>query len=163
MRLLIFTEGTILMHKQGLGYTREEIIKQVKKNLESVSDFKTYIPIGGAVNKLRKWVDQGLEILYLTSRTQIFEIDQITEVLKKNNFPTGVIVFRQNKETYKNVVERIIPDLLVEDDCESIGGKDKLSITHVKSEIKQKIKSIIIKEFNGIDHLPNNINSLLEY
>jgi hypothetical protein len=151
------------MHKQGIGFTQEEIIKQVKDNLESVSDFKTYVPIGDAANKLRTWFEQGLEVLYLTSRTQGFEIAQIAEVLEKNNFPNGVIVFHQNYETYKDIVERILPDILIEDDCESIGGKDNLSITHVTAELKRKIKSIIVKEFSGIDHLPDNITSLREY
>ncbi|MFH1564916.1 MAG: hypothetical protein ABIC82_03640 [bacterium] len=32
-----------------------------------------------------------------------------------------------------------------------------MTITNVKPEIKQKIKSICVKEFKGIDHLPDNI------
>ena len=30
-------------------------------------------------------------------------------------------------------------------------------ITHIDSVLKRKLKSIIVKEFEGIDHLPNLI------
>lgn len=36
-------------------------------------------------------------------------------------------------------------------------------ITFVKPEIKRKIKSIIVKEFGGIDHLSDKLNDLLNY
>ena len=88
------------------------------------------------------------------------EIKQIQNVLKKYKFPEGQLLFRQKYEEYKDIAERAVPDILVEDNCQSIGGIDEMAITHVKSEIKNKIKSIPIKEFGGIDHLPNKISAL---
>ncbi len=160
MRILIFTEGTIIMHKTAIGHSREEIVKQVEDEQESVHDYKSYVPVGNAVKKLQTWKNQGAEILYLTSRRKPEEIEQIQNVLKKFKFPDGQLLFRQKDEEYKDVAERIIPDVLVEDDCESIGGIDEMTITHVKPEIKKKIKSIPIKEFGGIDHLPDKISAL---
>ncbi len=165
MRILIFTEGTIIMHKNAVGHTREEIVKQSKGFLltfrdKSVHDYKSYVPIGNAVKKLQNWKNDGAEILYLTSRRKPEEIPQIQNVLKKFKFPDGQLLFRQKNEEYKDVTEKIIPDVLIEDDCESIGGIDKMTITHVKPEIKKKIKSIPIKEFGGIDHLPDKISAL---
>jgi len=49
MRILIFTEGTIIIHKNAVGHTREEIVNQVEENEKSVYDYKSYIPIGNAV------------------------------------------------------------------------------------------------------------------
>ena len=161
MRILIFTEGTIIMHKNAVGHTREEIVKQVEENEESVHDYRSYVPIGNAVKKLQTWKNDGAEILYLTSRRKPEEIKQIQDVLKKYNFPDGQLLFRQKDEEYKDVAERIIPDVLIEDDCESIGGIDEMTITHVKPEIKKKIKSIPVKEFGGIDHLPDKISALM--
>jgi predicted secreted acid phosphatase len=109
---------------------------------------------------LQNWKNDGAEILYLTSRKKSEEIQQIQNVLKKFKFPDGQLLFRQKDEEYKDVAERIVPDALVEDDCESIGGIDEMTITHVKPEIKKKIKSIPIKEFGGIDHLPDKISAL---
>ena len=53
-----------------------------------------------------------------------------------------------------------MPNFLVEDDCESIGGINEMVITNVKPEIKKKIKSIPIKEFGGIDYLPDKVSKL---
>ena len=162
MRILIFTEGTIIMHKNAVGHTREEIIKQVEENEDSVHDYKSYVPIGNAVKKLQNWKNDGAEILYLTSRRKSEEIQQIQNVLKKFKFPDGQLLFRQKDEEYKDVAEKIIPDVLIEDDCESIGGIGEMTITYVKPEIKKKIKSIPIKEFGGIDHLPDKISALMD-
>ena len=59
MKILVFTEGTIIMHNSALGHSREEIINQVKMKEESVHDFKSYIPISGAVQKIISWKDQS--------------------------------------------------------------------------------------------------------
>jgi len=158
MKILIFTEGTIIMHKTAIGHSREEIVKQIQNAEKSIHDYKSYIPVGDAVKKLQNWKQNGVEILYLTSRKKIEEVKQIQNVLKKFNFPEGQLLFRKKDEEYKEVAEKNIPDILIEDDCESIGGINEMTITHVKPEIKNKIKSISIKEFGGIDHLPNNLS-----
>ncbi|MFH1315801.1 MAG: hypothetical protein ABIH67_05415 [Candidatus Uhrbacteria bacterium] len=164
MRILIFIEGTILMHKNAAGHTREEIVKQVVEEEESIRDYGSYIPVGGqSVQKIKAWKDQEAEIIYLTSRRKIEEIQAIQDVLTRNDFPKGDLVYRQGDEEYKNVAERIIPDILIEDDCESIGGVDEMTITHVAPEIRQNIHSIPVKEFGGIGHLPDNIMSLQRY
>ena len=148
------------MHKNAVGHTRDEIVQQVEDKEESVYDYKSYVPVGNAVKKLENWKNDGVEILYLTSRRKPEEVKQIQNILKKFKFPDGQLLFRQKNEEYKDVAEKIIPDVLIEDDCESIGGIDEMTITHVKSDIKKKIKSISIKEFGGIDHLPDKISAL---
>jgi len=56
-----------------------------------------------------------------------------------------------------------MPDILIEEDCRSIGGQWQMCITHVEPELKSKIKSIVVKEFKGIDHLPDDLPDLLVY
>ena len=163
MKILIFLHGTTIMHKSAVGHTREEIVKQVVKEDKSVHDYVSYVPVGNAVKKLKIWKKQGAEILYLSSHETIEDIEKDKFVLKKYDFPDGHVLFRQNGEQYKDVAEKIMPDILIEDDCESIGGKDEMTITHVKPELKKKIKSIVVKEFSGIDHLPDKISALLDY
>jgi hypothetical protein len=160
MRILLFTEGTILIHKNAEGHSRTEISKQVRDNEESIHDFASYIPIGKAVTKISTWKNQGADILYLTSRTSTQEIRDIQNVLTRYAFPKGQLLFRKKDEQYNDVAERILPDILIEDDCECIGGINEMTITHVKPEVKQKIKSIVIPEFGGIDYLPNDIIAL---
>jgi len=163
MKILVFTEGTILMHKNALGLTHEEIIQQIKEKEESVEKYESYVSIGDAAKKLNVWKEDGADIFYLTSRKKRTEIEQIRNVLKRNGFPEGQLLFRKEKEEYKDVAERVIPDVLVEDDCESIGGADEMTITHIKPEIKKKIKSIPVREFGGIDYLPDRISELMKF
>ncbi len=149
------------MHKSAVDHTREEIVKQVEEKEEPVRDYKSYVPVNNAVKKLQNWKEDGAEILYLTSRKKPEEIKQIRTVLKKYDFPDGKLLSRRKDEEYKEVAERVIPDILIEDDCESIGGINEMTITYVEHEIKKKIKSIPIKEFGGIDFLPDKISALI--
>ena len=52
-------------------------------------------------------------------------------------------------------------DILIEDDCESIGGRTQMVYPNVSYLVKDRIKSIIVKEFSGIEHLPSDINELI--
>lgn len=149
------------MHKNAVDCSREEIVQQIKDNEISVHDYLSYIPVGNSVKKLEKWKDQSVTILYLTSRRELNEVRDIKKVLREYGFPEGQLLFRQKNEEYKDIAEKITPDILIEDDCESIGGIKEMTITHIKPDIKEKIKSISIKEFGGIDHLPDKISFLL--
>jgi len=182
MKILVFTEGTVLMHALAKNVSREERVKQSQKagiqreerNIAfdsntpppkappgSVYDLESYIPVGNAVEKLKAWKDQGVEIIYLTSRRIKSEIETIKKVLNKYHFPCSQnLYFRQQGENYKDVAERLIPDVLIEDDCESIGGEKEMVYPHMKDDLKFKIKSIVIKEFEGIDHLANDVSLL---
>lgn len=166
MKILVFTEGTVLMHVLAKGVSREERVKQskvaaiqriipFKATTGSVYDLENYIPVGNAVEKLKSWKQQGAEIFYLTSRKIKSEIETIKKILSKNNFPDWQnLNFRKQGENYKDVAERLLPDILIEDDCESIGGVKEMVYPHIKKELKIKIKSVVIKEFEGIDNLP---------
>ena len=67
-------------------------------------------------------------------------------------FRSGTRLYYRNEgESYKDIAEEIKPDILIEDDCKSIGGENQMCITFVEPKIKQNIKSIVIKEFQGID------------
>ena len=106
MKILIFTEGTILMHKNALGHSRNEIIEQVKNKDVSVHEYFSYIPINNAVDKLQKWKGQNTEIIYLTSRRKENEIKDIQSVLDNYNFPKGQLYFRKENEEYKDVAKK---------------------------------------------------------
>jgi len=161
MKILVFLHGTLIMHKNAEGKSRKERVRQVKNKESSVLDYVSYIPVGSVVEKLKSWQSQGAEILYLSSHETAEYVEKDKSVLEKYDFPKGQIFYRQNGESYKDIAEKIIPTVLIEDDCESIGGEKEMTITFVKPEIKQRIKSIIIKEFSGIENLPNNLDDLI--
>jgi len=170
---MVFLHGTLIAHKNSAGKSRQEIIQQVVEQEESVRDFENYIPIGNAPRKLRSWVSQGAEICYLSALTENkkargdeivgkegLKADEI--VLERYGFPKGEIFHRNSAESYGDVIERMFPppDILIEDDCESIGGEPEMTYPNLKSELKQKIKSIVVKEFEGIDNLPEDLSLL---
>ena len=125
--------------------------------------FRKYEPTGNAAAKLAGWAKQGAEICYLTSHQKANMIPVDQKILDKYGFPKGEIYYRQNGEAYKDVAERVMPDILIEDDCESIGGEAEMTYPHIREDLKPKIKSIVVKEFQGIDNLPDNLAFLLKY
>src|SRR3989344_7064987 len=106
VKILIFLHGTVWIHKSAAGRSREEIIKQVKNEDLSIRDFGSYMPIGNAVAKLRKWVEQGAEIFYLSALTANKKArgDEIIgrkglleekKLLKQYGFPKGKVYHRK--------------------------------------------------------------------
>ena len=160
MKIMIFTEGTILMHKGAFGLTRDEIMKQLRNHQGNPRDYTSYIPIGNSVLKLNHWADAGAEIIYLTSRIKPAEVEAIGNVLNRHGFPQGRLLFRQGKQAYKDIAETVVPDVLVEDDCASIGGAEQMTITNIDATIKRRIKSVVVQEFGGVDHLPDKFELL---
>jgi hypothetical protein len=161
MKILVFTEGTILVHRNAYGHSREEIVEQVRIKDPSIREYSSYVPVGNCVKKLQTWKNQEVTIIYLTSRRTHEEVEVIKNVIKRYDFPDGELLFRQSREEYKDIAERMLPDILIEDDCESIGGEKERVYPHIKQELRTKIKSVVVKEFGGIDHLPDNISDLL--
>ncbi|MEK7577611.1 MAG: hypothetical protein AAB492_03280 [Patescibacteria group bacterium] len=181
MNILVFTEGTILVFLSGKNLPREEVVRlsqqavvqRVVRNVGllnalslvapkgSVYDFTSYVPIQHAVEKLTNWSKQGATIHYLTSRRTKNEIETIKTILNIYHFPDAQnILFCHKGENYKDVAKKLMPDILIEDNCESIGGTKEMTYPNMDKISKQKIHSIIIKEFEGIDHLPTSINKL---
>lgn len=162
MKILVFTEGTAIMPAIAVSVTREERVKQSATNMPGVNDFRSYVPNGNAVAKLKEWMAQGAEIYYLTSRTSENEIDDVRSVLVENGFPsTDHLLYRHEGQEYKDVAEQLVPDLLIEDDCESIGGESEMTYPHINPSLKSKVHSIVVPEFAGIDHLPSDLKQLI--
>lgn len=162
VRILVFAEGTVLVHRDWAMLTRSEIVRLVGEG-RPTGDYAGSVPIGDAVAKLRAWKRQGADIVYLTSRRKSAEVDDIRGVLTRFGFPEGELCVRQPGERYSNVAERVMPDVLVEDDCESIGGEVEMTYPHIRPELKPRIKSVVVREFGGIDHLPDDISALVSW
>lgn len=162
MKIMVFLHGAIIMQRAGQGVSRATRVQQVQDREESVYDFASYIPIGGAVRKLRAWQEQGADIVYFTFRGGDSETEVDRAVLSTHGFPAGPLLFRQNGETYADLATRVMPEMLIEDDCESIGGEAQMTSPHLPDKAKAKISCIVVKEFEGIDHLPDNLQELVE-
>lgn len=116
-----------------MGLSREERVRQVLEGKdESIRDFASYVPVGDIVSKLQMWRAQGAEVLYLSSHRKAEDVEKDRLVLRKYGFPGDQIFYRQSGETYVAVVERTMPDVLIEDDCESIGGEVEMTLPHIR-------------------------------
>jgi hypothetical protein len=163
VKIIAFLHGTTIMHRDAIGRSRAQRVRQVREREESVCDFSSYVPVGNSPLKLSRWHAQGAEIVYLSSHTNPEDVEKDRAILQAYRFPEGAVYFRHNQEEYANVAEKVMPDFLIEDDCESIGGEDQMTYPHISAEKQALIKSIIVREFEGIDHLPDDLTALALY
>jgi hypothetical protein len=162
VRLLVFLHGTAIMHPAAVGRTREERVDQVRTQADpALRDFAAYVPVGGVVGKLQRWRGQGAEIDYLSSHRNPDDVARDALVLQRYGFPSGRVLARELGESYGDVAGREMPDVLIEDDCESINGATEITYPQIRPELRVRIKSIIVPEFGGIDHLPDSLEELL--
>jgi hypothetical protein len=163
VRLLVFLQGTTLMHAGGLGRTPEERVAQVRAGEDpTLHDYPGYVPIGEAAAKLERWREQGAQIDYLSSHRDPDDLAKDGGVLQTYAFPRGRLLSRAPGQTYGDVAARELPDLLVEDDCRSIGA-EQLAHAQLPPELRARVKSIVVPEFGGIDHLPDSLQALLDF
>lgn len=139
MKIMIFIEGTIF-------YTRFPIFLFSKYG---------YKPIGNAIEIVNGWQKQGYEI-YLCSYVRNRRYKFIKQIIDFYGMKYTEILCREKGEQYSEIVEQIKPDILIEDDCKSIGGQKEWCITNVREKIKAGIRSIIVPEFRGIDDVKIN-------
>ena len=145
LAIMIFLEGTILGPKRLIDHFSHE----------------KYIPIGNCIAKISRWSNEGAHIVYMTNVKKESSAESTKNILVRYGFPGQYLYHRTKGENYKDIVEAVKPDILIEDDCKSIGGKWQMSITYVDESIKDKINSIVVKEFKGIDLLPDNLAELM--
>lgn len=144
--ILLFAEGTILKPRSILTHY----------------SIKAYIPAGNCVGLISHWHEQGAEIVYCTSLKEK-RIKIMTELLTKYGFLGSGLYYRGAGQEYKDIVNEVKPDILIEDDCKSIGGARQMCITYADIHVKSKITSIVVPEFKGIDELPADIAVLENY
>ena len=105
MTILIFTEGTVLVHGSAKGKTREKVVQQSKEfgiqmeekslafqNTASyridpggIQDYQGYIPVHNAVEKIKKWKKQGATIFYLSSSYSLKEKSTFSSIIRKTS------------------------------------------------------------------------------
>ena len=69
------------------------------------------------------------------------------------NREKAVITGVEDIHNYTTLIKEELPDILVEDDCKSIGGETNMCSYNLPDNIKNEIKIIKVKEFGGIDNV----------
>jgi hypothetical protein len=150
------------MHSGAIGVTRAERVAQVRAGHPTIGDYAAYVPLDGAVAKLHGWQDAGAQIDYLSSHRNPDDVALDAFVLRMHGFPAGRVLARQPAESYGDVAGREAPDVLIEDDCESIGANE-ITYPQIPPDVRTRHQSIVVPEFGGLDHLPDNPQSLKLY
>jgi hypothetical protein len=163
MKILVALNGTVLTNNLDLMPAGINPSRQDAQPADSLHDLTRYRPAGRASEKLQMWKNQGAEILYLSSRDNFKSVEMDKFLLKHWDFPDGPVFFRHRGETFQDIVEKIVPDILIENDCFSIGGEKAMISTCLPASLKKVIKTIVVKENHGIDHLPDRLPDLKKY
>lgn len=135
-KIMIFSEGTILKPKHNNFFSRINV--------------NGYVPIGNAKEIIKNWQEQGYEIIYLTSQKGRKAMG-MAQRLDELGFVGSMVGYRQSRQDYATLIKEEQPDILIEDDCKSIGGERHMCITQLSDEIKKSLKHIVVEEFKGID------------
>ena len=162
MKIGVFLHGTAIMHSAAAGVQRDERVQQVRRRDPSVADFASYIPTPGTAQKLAAWERHGATIVYLSSHRRRDGIRADKSVIRRYGFPPGPVHGRQEGEGYGPIVARLGLDVLVEDDCESIGGAAQTCAAQASSAGRQSVRFVVLPEFSGLTGLPDDPAELLK-
>ena len=161
MKVGVFLHGTAIMHAAAAGVNRDERVRQVRRGDPTVPDFASYIPAPGTADKLAAWHRHGAILIYLSSHRRPDDLRADESVLRRHGFPPGPVHGRQQGEDYGPLVERLGLDVLVEDDCESIGGAAQTCAAQLSPAGRQSVRCVVLPEFSGLAGLPDNPAGLL--
>jgi hypothetical protein len=161
MKVGVFLHGTAIMHAAAAGVGRDERVRQVRRGDPTVRDFASYVPTPGTAEKLAAWERHGATLVYLSSHRRPDGIRADESVIRRHGFPAGPVHGRQEGEDYGPLVERLGLDVLVEDNCESIGGTARTCASQLSSAGRQSVLCVIMPEFSGLAGLPDNPARLL--
>jgi hypothetical protein len=161
MKVGVFLHGTAIMHAAAAGVERGERVRQVRRRDPSVPDFASYVPTPGTAGKLAAWQRHGAAIVYLSSHRRPDDIRTDESVIRRYGFPAGPVHGRHEGEGYGPMVERLGLDVLVEDDCESIGGTAQTCAAQLSPAGRQSVRCIVLPEFSGLAGLPDDPAELL--
>jgi hypothetical protein len=158
---MVFLHGTSIMHSAAVGVPRSGRVRQVADEDPSVRDFASYVPTDGAVAKIAAWQRRGAEICYLSSHRTATAAAIDGSVLAGHGFPAGTLYYRAHGESYADVARRWQADVVVEDDCESIGGRTQTTAAWLARSPGRRVPCVVVPEFGGLAHLPDDPAVLL--
>ena len=135
-KLMIFVEGTILKPKYNNKLSRLHILG--------------YVPIGNSVEILRKWQEEGYEIIYLTSLKGRKAMNMARH-LDELGFEGSMVGYREKYQNYATLIKEENPDVLIENSISS--EEHHMCYDELTQELKDKIKHVVVNEFEGIDNI----------
>jgi hypothetical protein len=161
VRVMVLLHGTSIMPGSPAAQPRVTRVRQVTSKDPAVLDFGSYVPTEGAVAKLTAWQHRGAQICYLSSHLSAAAAAIDNSVLAAHGFPAGPLYYRAHGESYAEVARRWSADVVVEDDCERIGGQAQTTASALARTPGQAVRCVVVPEFGGLGHLPDDPADLL--
>jgi hypothetical protein len=127
----------------------------------AVLDYASYVPTEGAVAKLTAWQRRGAEICFLSSHRTASAAAIDKSVLAAHGFPSGTLYYRAHGESYTDVVRRWSADILIEGDCESIGGRAHTASSELARSSGRAVRCVVVPASGGLTYLPDEPAELL--
>ena len=137
-------------NKKIMIFVERTILKPKYNNILSRISMTTYIPINNAIETLKKWQEEGYEVIYLTSLKGRRAM-KMAQHLDELGFTGSMVGYRQKNQDYATLIKEELPDILIEDNCLSVGGEQNMCYNLLSDELKKEIKHIVVEEFKGID------------
>lgn len=165
MKIMVLLPGTAIMHESAADVDRADRVRQAAAGMDpSLRDFAMYVPVGKAVAKLTEWQTQGATIEYLSAHRERRDVAKDMVVLDRFFFPEGMVRFRGKHQRYAGVVREAAPDILIENDRESMGPRAAAEVIapSLRGPFRRRIGSIVVPEFGGIDDLPSLLPALAD-
>ncbi len=163
LKIGVFLHGTAIMHAAAATVAREKRVVQVREREPSVREFASYVPTPGTVQKLAKWSAREASFVYISSHRHREHLAADEQVLRRYEFPLGPVHGRAEEESYGQLVERLNPDILIEDDCESIGGTAQTVASQLSPAARRRIRCLVLPEFIGLGRLPDDLAELVRF
>ena len=151
----MFLHGTSIMHGSAVREHRTARVREVMSKDPALLDYASYVPTEGAVAKVTAWQRRGAEICYLSAHRTASAAAIDKSVLAAHGFPAGTLYYRAHGENYADVVRRWSADILIEDDCQSIGGRAHTTASQLARSSGRAVPCVVIPEFGGLKHLPD--------
>ena len=76
---------------------------------------------------------------------------KMAQHLDELGFTGSMVGYRQKNQDYATLIKEELPDILIEDNCLSVGGEQNMCYNLLSDELKKEIKHIVVEEFKGID------------
>ena len=93
-KIMIFAEGTILKPKH--------------KNIISRFCITKYVPIANAIDTLKKWQEEGYEVIYLTS-LKVKKAMKMAQRIDELGFTGSMVGYRQKNQDYATLIKEELP------------------------------------------------------
>ena len=137
-------------------------VSRVRAGHPTIGDYAAYVPVDGAVAKLHRWQDAGAQIDYLSSHRNPDDVALDAFVLREHGFPMGRAVAARLARVMATWPGARRPTSSSKTTARALGA-DQITYPQIPPDVRARIKSIVVPEFGGLDHLPNRPQALLTF